>query len=71
MDQENDALGLDQPLKLGRVLKIPKITDDLLFENNRGLPQIRNNYPKLLKAIRKNDATKAFETGCTSGKSCH
>lgn len=56
MDQENDALGLDQPLKLGRVLKIPKITDDLLFENNRGLPQIRNNYPKLLKAIRKNDA---------------
>ncbi|KAJ8145827.1 hypothetical protein OY671_001093 [Metschnikowia pulcherrima] len=56
MDQENDALGLDQPLKLGRVLKIPKITDDLLFENNRGLPQIRNNYPKLSKAIRRNDA---------------
>ncbi|KAM9906716.1 hypothetical protein OXX79_001392 [Metschnikowia pulcherrima] len=56
MDQENDALGLYQPLKLGRVLKIPKITDDLLIENNRGLPQIRNNYPKLSKAIRKNDA---------------
>lgn len=57
MENENndDILGLDQPLKLGRVSRIPKLTDELLFENNRGLPQIRNNYTKLLRAIRKND----------------
>ncbi|GEQ67767.1 hypothetical protein JCM33374_g1432 [Metschnikowia sp. JCM 33374] len=52
---ENDLLGLDQPLKLGRVSRIAKLTDELLFENNRGLPQVRKNYTKLSRAIRKND----------------
>ncbi|OBA21559.1 hypothetical protein METBIDRAFT_23211, partial [Metschnikowia bicuspidata var. bicuspidata NRRL YB-4993] len=52
---EKNDLGLDQPLKLGRVSRIAKLTDELLFETHRGLPQVRNNYPKLVRAMRKND----------------
>lgn len=52
---EQDALGLDKPIKLGRVSKIPKLTDELLFDASRGLPQVRKNYQRLAKSIQKND----------------
>lgn len=54
-DQENDNLGLDKPIKLGRVSRIPKITDELLFDRTRGLPPVIANYPKLSRSIKKND----------------
>lgn len=54
MDSQ-DLLGLDQPIKLGRVSRIPKLTDELLFSNIRGIPQIRNNYKKLSALLRKID----------------
>ncbi|WPK24764.1 hypothetical protein PUMCH_002054 [Australozyma saopauloensis] len=53
--QEQDALGLEQPMKLGRVSRIPKLTDDLLFDNIRGLPQVRNNYTKLSALLKRLD----------------
>lgn len=55
MLEETDTLGLDKPIKLGRPLRIPKLTDEVLLENNRGLPQITQNYRKLLKAFKVND----------------
>lgn len=55
MSQEPDALGLDKPIKLGRVSKIPKITDELLFDRVRGLPHVITNYKKVARTIRKND----------------
>lgn len=54
-DQDNDNLGLDKPIKLGRVTRIPKITDELLFDHARGLPPVITNYPKLSRSIKKND----------------
>lgn len=54
-DQEIDNLGLDKPIKLGRVSRIPKITDELLFDRTRGLPPVIANYPKLSRTIKKND----------------
>lgn len=51
----NDILGLDKPIRLGGVSRIPKLTDELLFDSNRGLPQVRNNYTGLLRSIKKND----------------
>lgn len=54
MDSQ-DVLGLEKPIKLGRVSRIPKITDDLLFDNIRGLPQIRKNHTKLSALLRKLD----------------
>lgn len=54
MDSQ-DILGLDQPIKLGRVSRIPKLTDELLLSNIRGLPQIRDNYKKLSVLLRKVD----------------
>lgn len=50
-----DVLGLDKPIKLGRVTRVSKITDDLLFDNIRGLPQVKNNYTKLSALLRKVD----------------
>lgn len=55
MSQEADSLGLDKPIKLGRLLKIPKITDELLFDRNRGIPYVIQNYQKVARGIRKND----------------
>lgn len=55
MDLEQDNLGLDKPIKLGRVSKIPKLTDDLIFDRSRGLPQVIKNYSKLSKSLKKND----------------
>lgn len=55
MSQDPDSLGLDKPIKLGRVSKIPKITDELLFDRVRGLPHIITNYKKVARTIRKND----------------
>lgn len=55
MSHEADSLGLDKPIKLGRVLKIPKITDELLFDRNRGIPYVIQNYQKVSRGIRKND----------------
>lgn len=51
-----DNLGLDQPIKLGKSSKIPKITDELVFNPSRGIPQILKQYPKLTRSIRKRDA---------------
>lgn len=59
MSQEPDSLGLDKPIKLGRVLKVPKITDELLFDRNRGIPYVINNYRKVSRAMRKNDKAHA------------
>ncbi|RKP28454.1 hypothetical protein METBISCDRAFT_29144 [Metschnikowia bicuspidata] len=58
MDSE-DALGLDQPIKLVRASRVPKLTDELLFSATRGLPQICNNYHKLCALLRRLD--KKFE----------
>lgn len=55
MDDIADDLGLDKPIKLGRVLKIAKLTDDLLFDRLRGVPQVVQNYNKLSRTLRKND----------------
>ncbi|KAF3991085.1 hypothetical protein FT663_01792 [Candidozyma haemuli var. vulneris] len=55
MEAQEDTLGLDKPMKLGRVSKFPKITDELLFNPTRGLPQITKNYKKLSRSIKKND----------------
>lgn len=55
MEAQEDSLGLDKPIKLGRVSKIPKITDELLFNPTRGLPMITKNYKKLSRTIKKND----------------
>lgn len=52
-----DSLGLDKPIKLGRVSKIPRITDDLLLDRVRGLPHVISNYKKVARTIRKNDKT--------------
>lgn len=54
-DQDNDSLGLDKPIKLGRVSRIAKLTDELLFDRNRGLPPVIANYPKLSRTIKRND----------------
>lgn len=58
MDSQ-DILGLEKPIKLGRVSRIPKLTDDLLFDNIRGLPQIRNNHTKLSALLRRLDRSYA------------
>lgn len=50
-----DNLGLNQQLRLGRVSKIPKITDELIFDKNRGIPQIIAAYPKVAKALKRSD----------------
>ncbi|PVH15465.1 uncharacterized protein CXQ87_003306 [Candidozyma duobushaemuli] len=42
-------------MKLGRVSKIPKITDELMFNPTRGLPMITKNYKKLSRTIKRND----------------
>lgn len=55
MSVEPDSLGLDKPIKLGRVSKIPKITDELLLDKSRGLPYVINNYQRVAKVMRKND----------------
>lgn len=55
---EQDNLGLDKPIKLGRVSRVPKITDELLLDRVRGLPHVISNYQKVARTIRKND--KAF-----------
>lgn len=52
---EQDNLGLDKPIKLGRVSRVPKITDELLFDRVRGLPHVISNYQKVARTIRKND----------------
>lgn len=54
-----DVLGLDKPIRLGRVSRVPKLTDDLLFDNIRGLPQIRNNHTKLSALLRRLDKSYA------------
>lgn len=64
---EKDDLGLDKPLKLGKVLKIPKITDELIFDPVRGIPQISKNYRKLSRMIKKND--KKLHEKLRNGKS--
>lgn len=55
MEAQEDTLGLSKPLKLGRTSKIAKITDELLFNPTRGLPQITKNYKRVSKTIRNND----------------
>ncbi|QWU88679.1 hypothetical protein CA3LBN_002987 [Candidozyma haemuli] len=55
MEAQEDSLGLDKPMKLGRVSKIPKITDELMFNPTRGLPMITKNYKKLSRTIKRND----------------
>lgn len=66
MSAENDDLGLERPIKLGHTLRIPKLTDELLFDNIRGLPQIRNNYSRLSKALKRN--TKKYAEKLASSK---
>lgn len=55
MEAQEDSLGLDKPMKLGRVSNIPKITDELMFNPTRGLPMITKNYKKLSRTIKRND----------------
>lgn len=52
---EQDSLGLDKPIKLGRVSRIPKLTDEMLLDRVRGIPHIISNYQKVARTIRKND----------------
>lgn len=51
-----DSLGLDQPIKLGKASKTAKVTDELIFNPSRGIPQIMKTYPKLTKSIRRRDS---------------
>ncbi|EEQ39379.1 hypothetical protein CLUG_03507 [Clavispora lusitaniae ATCC 42720] len=72
-EENNDNLGLDKPIKLGRVSRIPKLTDELLFDRVRGLPQVIANYPKLSRSIKKHDKKLAekFKGGTYSKQAAH
>lgn len=64
-----DVLGLDKPIRLGRVSRIPKLTDELLFDNIRGLPQIINNHTKLSALLKRLDRSYGAKIAKTSSKS--
>lgn len=51
-------LGLEQPVKVGRVSRHAKITDELLIELPRGLSLLLRNREKLLHTIKKRSAKK-------------